>query len=58
MQVLNALLKEGDRISHLGTYDVISCACTGSQKVGNETLKERGSRSDGGAEIIKEERAE
>jgi hypothetical protein len=55
---LNVRLYEGERTSHLVARDVISCACAGSQKVGHETLRERGSHSDGGAEIIKEERSE
>lgn len=55
---LNARSDEGERLSHLVARDVISCACEGSQKVGHETLRERGSHSNGGAEIIKEERTE
>jgi hypothetical protein len=53
----NALV-EGERISHLVCYDVISCAFAGSRKVGHETLKERGPHYGGGAEIAVEEKAE
>jgi hypothetical protein len=40
----NALV-EGERISHIVSYDVISCAFAGSRKVGHDTLTERGPHS-------------